>query len=85
VSERASWIYLASMFGGAAWLLGVPFPLVLFLLVTVAVSTLLLPSGAPKPLHRFRPSGEAETPRRYRGDCRDAMGHEEPPVQGEDA
>lgn len=83
MGERASWIYLASMGGAAAWLLGAPIPFVLFLLATVAVSTLLLPGGTSKPLHRFRGNGENETPRRFRGDCRDAMGHDEPPMQGD--
>jgi hypothetical protein len=81
VSARAGWIYLASMVGAAAWFAGVPLLFIIFALVTLAVSTMLLPSSSPGRRRSFRPGGATETPRRFRGDCRDIMGHEEPPVQ----
>lgn len=81
MSSRAGWIYLASMFGVTVWLMGVPLLLVVFTLVSLAVSTMLLPSSSSGRRRSFRPRGMTETPRRFRGDCRDIMGHEEPPVQ----
>jgi hypothetical protein len=80
MEARAGWIYLASMFGVAAWSLDVPVLLVLPALL-IAASLLPLLWRTPGSPGRDERHDEHRKPRRFRGDCRDIMGHEEPPVQ----
>jgi len=70
------------MVGAGAWLLGVPLPVVIFVLASFLTTTMLLPSGNRGARHRFRRGREDETTREFHGDCRDIMGHQEPERRG---
>jgi hypothetical protein len=84
---RAGFLFLSVMFGAAAaaaLLGGMPMGPILLLAVTVLSVSMLLPNDQSGRRHRFRMGDEVETPRGIRGDCRDSMGHTEPPVQPRD-
>jgi membrane protein implicated in regulation of membrane protease activity len=78
---RAGILFLSAMIGAAALLGGLPMGPVL--LLTVTLTTVLWATLRDSSINRHRSRARRldEPPRRLRGDCRDLMGHEEPPVQ----
>jgi hypothetical protein len=82
---RAGILFLTAMVGAAALLGGLPVGPILLLAVTVSSLLVMALREVSGNHRRFRTDRENEPPRRFRGDCRDLMGHEEPPVRRDDA